>query len=143
MIVALLKESDIEQIKQAFGDLKGGVDLILFTRGEDNEYCVLTRDLLGELSELSDKITLTVHDIQAEKGLADGYGVDKVPALVIKGVKDFGIRMYGVPSGYEFSTLIEDIRDVSGLSSPLPDPVLAMIGQVDQPVHIQVMVTPS
>jgi alkyl hydroperoxide reductase subunit AhpF len=36
---------------------------------------------------------------------------------VVEGEKDYGIRFYGVPAGYEFATLLEDILAVSKGSS--------------------------
>jgi len=49
--------------------------------------------------------------------VAEKYGIDKIPAIaILRGgdePKDYGIRFYGIPSGYEFTSLIEDIMMVS------------------------------
>ena len=58
---------------------------------------------------MSDKINVETHDFVKDQELAKQYGVDKIPAMVIAGPESHGIKFFGIPSGYEFSTLIEDI----------------------------------
>ena len=71
------------------------------------------------------------------------YGVDKIPAIAIVGHKDYGVRYYGIPSGYEFSSLIEAIVDVSrGETELLPATRETLAGFVE-PLHFQVFVTPT
>ena len=57
--------------------------------------------------------------------------------------KDYGIRLYGVPSGYEFGTLIDAILDVSHADSGLGDETRAALQALERPVHIQVFSTPT
>ena len=59
------------------------------------------------------------------------------------GAKDYGIRLYGIPSGYEFGTLIEDIRMVSSGESGLAPATRETVAKVQDPVHIQVFSTPT
>jgi hypothetical protein len=42
---------------------------------------------------------LTVYDFQTYKEVVKKYNIDKIPATVIRGEKDYGIRYYGIPSG--------------------------------------------
>jgi alkyl hydroperoxide reductase subunit AhpF len=72
--------------------------------------------------------------------------VDKIPALAILGeggAKDYGIRLYGIPSGYEFSSLIEDILLVGKGKPELSQRTLDHLASLTEPVHIQVYVTPT
>ena len=62
---------------------------------------------------LSDKVSVEVYDFVEDKALADSLGIDKMPAIAVVGAKDYGIRMFGIPSGYEFGSLIESIKLVS------------------------------
>ena len=139
----ILKDSDRTAVRETLAELSDPVSLILFTRNQDCEYCEPTRELLEEVSALSDKITLSVHDADQDAELAASYGVNKVPAIVLRNEKDYGIRFFGIPAGYEFATLIEDIKDVSHKKHGLTNEVLAQLAKVGRPVHIQVMVTPS
>lgn len=147
-----LLNADIQsQIRSVFAELKEPVDLVLYTQGGEGtlecDYCAETRALLEELAELSDKLTLHVRDFVADAEMARGHQVDKIPAVVIaRGgaqPKDYGIRLYGIPSGYEFATLIEDIKMVSRGDVDLSAQTRKELERLTQPVHIQVYVTPT
>ncbi len=149
--MALLNADVQSQIKTVFAELDAPVDLILYTQGEGGalecDYCSETRGLLEELTALSDKLTLHVRDFVADEAQARAQGVDKIPAVVIarggQQPKDYGIRLYGIPSGYEFATLIEDIRMVSRGEAELAPQTRQALERLTQPVHIQVYVTPT
>ena len=148
--MTLLTDSIQKQIREAFQTLTDPVKIVMFTQGgnvPECETCAETRQLLEEVTALSDKITLEVHDFARETQLAEQYHIDKIPAVAILsgGVtpKDYGIRLYGVPAGYEFSTLIEDILMVSQQKAALNAKTLAELKKLTQPVNIQVFVTPT
>jgi alkyl hydroperoxide reductase subunit AhpF len=100
-----------------------------------------------ELAELSDKITLEVYDFVDDKEVAEQYNIDKIPATVVMkggdGAKDYNIRYFGIPSGYEFSSLIEDIMMVSAEDSGLSETTKEYLASLSEPVHLQVFVTPT
>jgi glutaredoxin-like protein len=117
------------------------VKLVLF-EGTDCEYCGDTKQLLEEIAALSDKITLETHDL-ADKEKAAQLQIDKAPAIAVMNGKDYGIRYYGIPSGYEFGSLIDDIVDVSKGESGLSSATKAALAKLTQPIHFQVFVTPT
>ncbi len=141
--MALLKNKDKEVVKKEFAKLKDNVTLIVFTQELECEYCKETRELVEELAGLSDKIKYEIYNFAIDKEKVSEYGIDKIPAIVVKGARDYGIRFYGIPAGYEFTTLIEDIIDVSNGESGLLNQTKEKIKTVDKPVHIQVFVTPT
>lgn len=141
--MGILAEKDREQLIKIFKPIVNDVRIVMFTQEFECEYCKVTRELLEAVSEISDKISLEVHDFVREAGLAKNYGVDKIPAFALLGDHDYGIRFYGVPTGYEFSSLVEDIIDVSRRDPGLPNEVLTQLSRVNQPVHIQVMISPT
>jgi len=53
------------------------------------------------------------------------------------------VRFLGLPGGYEFSTLLADIVDVSKGRTDLSARALEVVRAIDTPVHIQVFVTPT
>jgi hypothetical protein len=57
--------------------------------------------------------------------------------------RDANVRFLGLPSGYEFSTLVADVVDVSKGKTDLSDATRAAVRAIDRPVHIQVFVTPT
>ncbi|MDD8020379.1 MAG: thioredoxin family protein [Acidobacteriota bacterium] len=106
-------------------------------------YCQETRQLLEELSGLSDKIKLSVYDIIKEAGQAAKLGIDKVPAMAIIKGKDTGIRFFGVPSGYEFMSLLEALVDTSRGQTELSPETKEALKKLNREVNIQIFVTPT
>lgn len=141
--MAILEDKQKDQLRGLFAGLSQDVNIIMFSQEIECEHCRLTRELLTEVAALSDKIKLSVKNFVLDKEDAAKFKVDKIPATVIMGEKDYGIRYYGVPAGYEFTSLIEDIILVSRRDPGLSPEVLAELAKVDQPVHIQVMISPT
>ncbi|MGB9735440.1 MAG: protein disulfide oxidoreductase [bacterium] len=141
--MGLLQEKDKEYLRNEFSKLTNPVKLILFTQEEDCTYCNDEKILLDELSSLSDKIKVEYYDFSKQLDKREQYKVDKYPALVIEGAKDYGIRYYGIPAGYEFASVIEDIMDVSEGKSNLSPESKKKLKAINKPIRIQVFVTPS
>jgi glutaredoxin-like protein len=117
------------------------VRLVVFTQEYECPYCVQTRSLIEELAGLSDKIGVEVYDFVADSEKVKAYGVDKVPAIAIVGEKDYGVRFYGLPYGYELETLLEGVIAVSRGGADLSEEVRKKLKSIRVPVHIQVFVT--
>ncbi len=141
--MALLKEKDRRTLEEWFQKLKSPVRLVVFTQEHECEYCQETRELAEEVAAVSPKIAVEVHDFVAEDDLARQYGIDKIPAVAIIGEKDYGVRYYGFPGGYEFTSFVEDILDVSTGEHGLSEQTLRELARLDRPVHLQVFVTPT
>jgi glutaredoxin-like protein len=141
--MAFLTEKDQQFVRNLFENMKSDVKLVMFTQEMECQYCRETRQILEEVAELSDKISLSIYNFKTDKELVEKYNIDKIPATVIEGKKDYGIRYYGIPSGYEFSSLLEDIVDVSTEESGFSKQAKDMLAQVDKPLHLQVFVTPT
>lgn len=69
--------------------------------------------------------------------------MDKIPAIAIIGEKDYGIRFYGIPAGYEFSSLLSAILMVSTGMVKLGEDTKKFLDKLSKPVHMQVFVTPT
>jgi len=117
------------------------VKLVMFTQEIECKFCAETRQLAQELSTLNDKITTEVYDFVTNADKAKEFKVEKIPALVIIGKKDYGVRIYGVPYGYELQTLINAVVNVSRGTTDLSDKTKTILADVKSPVHIQVFVT--
>jgi glutaredoxin-like protein len=141
--MAVLKEKDKEKVANIFKGIEKDVKVAMFTQEMECPRCEMTRTMLEEVSGLSEKLSLEVHDFVAKADLAKKYGVDKIPATVVSGDKDYGIRFYGVPAGYEFNVLIEDIMDVGKRDPGLSNEVMTELAKVDKPVHMQVLISPT
>jgi len=141
--VGALKEKDREKLASLFEKIEKKVTIILFTQEMECMHCEMTRILLEEISGLSDKLSLEIHDFVAEADLAGKYGIDKIPAIILSSDRDSGIRFYGVPGGYEFKVLTDDILDVGKRELDISADVMARLARIDQPVHIEVLISPT
>lgn len=143
--MAILRDEDKKAVQERLAGMTGDVKLIYFTQELECQYCRETGELLGELAELSDKLTVEVHNFQSDKDVAETYKVDKIPATVIVGAdgEDRGIRYYGIPSGYEFASLLEDILMISANDSGLDEETRKALAELKGDVHMQVFVTPT
>jgi len=140
----LLSEKDRAILEEHLGkSLVAPVKLIYFTQTMACQFCRETQGILEELAALSDEVTVEVYDFVSDKEVAERYGIDKIPATVVMGEVDYGIRFYGIPSGYEFTTLVEDVVKVSRGRADLSDRTLELLADIQDPVHIQVFVTPT
>lgn len=141
--MALLNEEIRNEVKAALADIKTPVTLKVFTQRFECQYCKETRELVQEVAALNDLLSVEVYDFEKDKAVADSLGIDKVPAVAIIGAKDYGIRMFGIPSGYEFGSLIEAIRLVSAGDSELSPETRRQIARLQKPIKIQVFITPT
>lgn len=144
----LLNDQIIEQIREAFTKLKEPVAILFFGSRENCDYCDDTRQLLDEVVSIDNKLTLHVYDIDTDGEVAELYRVDKTPGIVIAArngdqIIDFGVQYSGIPSGHEFSTIIQDILLVSGRDSGLNSQSREYLKNLDKPLHLQVFVTPT
>ena len=141
--MGLLQERDRKTVEKEFAKLQDPVKLINFTQETECQFCQHTRELVEEVASLSDKLSVEVYDFVKDKDKALQYNIDKIPATVIEGKKDYGIRFFGIPSGYEFTTLMEDIIHVSTDESGLSEKTKSLVQAISTPIHIQVFVTPT
>jgi alkyl hydroperoxide reductase subunit AhpF len=155
MTERLLNDQVVGQIREAFNNLKEPVEILFFGRKEDCDYCDDTRQLAQEIAEISELLTLKVYDLDDDAEIAGKYRIDKAPGMVLLGrdaqktgnnggeSQDYGVRFAGIPSGYEFSSFIQDLLLVSGRDSGLRPETRAFLKELRQPVLLQVFVTPT
>jgi glutaredoxin-like protein len=131
------------EVRETLADLENPVHLVLFTQTLECMYCRENRQLMEDVAGLSDKVDITIHNLVTDAEKAEEFGVDKIPATVIMGEEDYGIRFYGIPAGYEFTTLIHTIRMIGVTGSQLDESARQALDQLADPVHLQVFVTPT
>lgn len=141
--MTFISDNDKPEILKILGQMNGPVELIIFTQQLNCQYCTETKQLLDEVSELSSNIVVTEFSLENDTEEAAQYQINKAPAIVVKGKQDYGIRYYGIPSGYEFGSLLEDIVDVSNSDPGFSQSQLEQIAKIQTPVHLQVFVTPT
>jgi glutaredoxin-like protein len=139
----ILNHEVAEQVKQELADLTGQARLVMFTQTFECDYCAETRQLVEEVAQLSDQLTAEVYNFVTDKEEAEKLGIDKIPAIAVVGAKDYGVRFYGIPSGYEFVSLLHAISAVAAGKPELSGEGMQSLAELTEPVHMQVFVTPT
>ena len=149
----VISPQDSDALKKRFSvELKRDVRISLFTLsraggliipGRECATCGQTQELLEEVAALSPRIKLEVHDFYAQSDEAKARGVERIPAVVMGADGRSNVKYYGIPSGFEFATLVEDIIVLSKAVSPLKIETRKALRKLKQDAHIQVFVTPG
>lgn len=139
----MISDKDRKAIAEILFRADQPVTLVYFTQTFECDTCSDTSQLLRELAEISDKLKVEVWNFVTDKEKVTEYGVDKVPAIVLVGDRDRKIRYYGIPAGYEFASLLEDILMVSARDSGLSPQTRRKLASLTTPVHLEVLVTPT
>jgi NADH-dependent peroxiredoxin subunit F len=129
------------EVRAQLKNLVAPVTLLYFTQPVSCGACREQQTLLEQLVALSDELKLEVRQLAADDHEAKRYGIDKVPATVVLGERDPGIRFYGLTSGYEFTSLLEAILMVSTGRSGLAPEIETMVRAITTPVHLEILVT--
>jgi len=147
-MASLLNDEIKSQVSEVFSQLDQQVQVLFFGKLDECQYCDDTQQLLEEVTALSEKLDLSIYKLDEDNAIAQEYNIDKAPGFVIAGkdgdqILDYGIRYAGIPSGHEFSSLINDFLLVSGRDSKLGDDVREMLQGLTKPVNLLVFVTPT
>ena len=139
----MLSDRDRAAVEKRLQELQSPVHLVNFTQELECDFCKDTRTLLQEVTALSDQLDLQVFNFQIDTLERERYGIDKIQATAILGDRDLGIRFYGIPSGYEFVSLLDTMQMVSKGDSGLEKWTREQLARVDMPLHLEVFVTPT
>lgn len=140
----ILSAADAARVREVLAELPNPVRLVLFTQTLNCETCAPTKQILDELAALSDRVTVEEHNFLLEPEAAAALSIDRVPAIaVFAGETDYGIRFFGIPSGYEFMSLLDAITAASTGESGLSPESLVALEALPAPLTVQVFVTPT
>jgi len=142
--MALIQQKERDFLTKEFAQkLVNDVKIVVFSQEIPCSFCRETVEVAQELANISPKIKVEIYDFVKDQMKVKEFRIDKIPAMVVMGAKDYGVRFYGVPAGYEFTSLIGSITDVSRGDSGLSQKTRDLLKTIDQSVHIQVFVTPT
>ena len=191
----LISPTDQDKLRDRFAQaLERDVRLVLFAEPpsglfipgrQESQTGRTAQQLMEEVAALSPKLHLEVHNPRSEPEVAQAYGVERSPALILLPADSNGsapedgaadasqtgadagsrpssqaasgaepqpaapssrtgaMRFFGLPAGYEFMTLVEDLVDVSTGRTRLADATRQAVAAFTTPVHLQVFVTPT
>lgn len=152
--MGLISERDRQRLASAFEKMTGDVRILVFTEGSSRlvipgerpcQYCQQTVQLVQEVASVSERIAVEVVDRRTHPEKAAEHGIDKVPAVVVTDAAGTrrNVRYFGIPAGYEFGALVEDIVDTGNGTTRLSQATRASLAGITVPVHLQVFVTPT
>jgi glutaredoxin-like protein len=141
--MAFLRNHDVAELRSDFRKLEDDVTLVNFTQEHECQSCQHTRMLLSEVAQLSPKVRLETYNYLTDSAARKTFRIEMIPATVVMAKRDVGIRFYGIPSGYEFSTLVDTIKMVSSGASGLSPDTRRALAKVKHPLKLKVFVTPT
>ncbi len=148
----MIPNRELAQLRARFQrDLQSRLRIDFFTNrtaglavpGRECPHCDDVQSMLEDMAGVSAKLRLTVHDFYEEPEAAKSLAVDKIPATVIRGKANRPLRFFGVPSGGQFSVLVETIVAASSGNTGLALETVRALRKLRSDVMLQVLVTPS
>ncbi len=139
--MGFISEADKKRLSGLFErQFKDEVRLVFFSQENECPICSTVRELLEEVQGLSSKIRLEVYEYMEDSDKAKEYGIKRIPAIAVMGKRDYGIRIYGLPYGYEFRPFTEMLIDVSRGTTDLSEKSKKVLQSIKMDTHIQVFI---
>jgi alkyl hydroperoxide reductase subunit AhpF len=143
---------DQNTLRQRFSkELKSRLRIDFFTRhqgpifipGRECRHCDDVQTMLEELTALSPRISLTVHDYEDGDKTATALGVDNVPAIVLRGQANRPLRYFGMPSGAQWAGFVEALFETASGIVQLKPATLRTLRKLRTDVTLKLLVTPA
>src|SRR4051812_28981036 len=104
--MTLIDEEVAQQLTQELQQLVHPVRLAVFSQALADPESEQVRRLVEELAALNPQLRAEPYNFVLDQEKAAALGIKRIPAIAVMGEEtDYGIRFYGLPSGYEFGTL--------------------------------------
>ena len=153
-VMAFLQDEDRKQVMERLrAEMNHPVKLLIFSEPVSSLYvpgnrqclsCRETEQLIQEVAELSDLIEVEVVNVKENSGMASEWEINFTPTIAFLQTDDTGIRMMGLPSGYEFISFLETLISVSkGVGDGLSPDTVDLLEELDEDVHIKIFSTPT
>jgi alkyl hydroperoxide reductase subunit AhpF len=140
----LLTDEITAELREAFTGLVNPVRLVVFSQALAEPVSEEVRRLVEELAALDERLSAESRNFVLDQERASELGIERIPAIAVLGEhEDYGVRLYGMPTGYEFGSLIESILDVSRGASALSEETRAGLAALDKDVRLRVFSTPT
>jgi glutaredoxin-like protein len=146
----LIEEGTKSKLRERFAGLQGPVELRLYLKPHSGRLilpggmgcptCSLAEELARAVADAApERVTLSVIDVMEQPDERI-----EVPTLTIGAPgEEARIAFQGLPSGYEFSTLLDAIERVSSKGGSLAPDLTDRLSKLDTDVEVMVFVTPT
>jgi len=142
-LMAYFGDDEMRALTERLSGMTGPVRLVLFVQAFGCETCDATRRVLRDLAQANALITVEEKNMVLDTADVEAYGMIAAPGIAIVGDRDRGLRMYGMPDGYELVSLLEAILLASAGDSGLSDDSRALLAAVSGPRTLQIFSTPT
>lgn len=137
-----LSSDAAQQLHELLRGLGHPVRVLFFSRQEACAECPAQKELLDLVASASDKqVSIESFDLDRDPQLARYHGVERVPATIVLGRQNHGLRFFGVTGGHEFPSLIHAIRLAADGPDVLEPQLRQLAAWIDRPTHLEVMVS--
>jgi alkyl hydroperoxide reductase subunit AhpF len=142
--MSLLSEEVAAELREAFTQLENPVRLEVFSQALAEPVSEEVRRLVEELAALDPRLSAESRNFVLDQQRVAELGIERIPAIAVLGQdKDYGVRLYGLPTGYEFGCLVGAILDVSRGTSGLSEETRAALAALEQDLRLRVFSTPT
>jgi alkyl hydroperoxide reductase subunit AhpF len=152
--VPLINERDREKILDRLsGELRQKVHVKVFSEPGMGLYvpgrrtcvsCAETEELMKEVGELSDLIEVDIINVKEKPEEAKTWGIALTPTIAVYTENDSGVRILGLPSGFEFLSFLETLISAGSANGfGLQPETLTKLDSLESDVEIKVFSTPT
>jgi alkyl hydroperoxide reductase subunit AhpF len=142
--MSLLTDEVNADLRDAFTGLVNPVRLVVFSQALAEPVSEEVRRLVEELAALDPRLSVESRNFVLDQERVAELGIERIPAIAVLGeTQDYGVRHYGLPTGYEFGCLVETILDVSRGESGLAQETRDALAALEQDVRVRVFSTPT
>jgi len=145
----VLNNEVLSEVQKILGSMTKPVVLKYFSQPFECGYCKDTHELLNDLVSVNDKLSIEVYQFDKDTNQVQSSGIELIPAISVElkvddsTSTDYGIKFYGIPAGYEFSSLLNAILMVSTGVIKLTTETKAFLNNLSKPVQLKVFVSPT
>ena len=138
----LLNDGLRNQLKGVFSRLTKPVTLISIV-DESLPKSIELRDLILDISNLSDKIKTEIYKKGANITIENKINADKFPVVAFLDSEGnySGVKFHGVPGGHELNSFVLSIYNLGSAGQPIENSTLEAIKNIDKPTTIKVAVS--
>jgi len=142
--MSLLTDEVTAELREAFSALVNPVRLVVFSQALAEPISEEVRRLVEELASVDERLSAESCNFVLDQERVAELGIERIPAIAVLGEsEDHGVRFYGLPTGYEFGSLVEATLDVSRGASALSEETQARLAALDADVRLRVFSTPT
>lgn len=143
-----LEGAERAQVRQQFQAIEGPLKVeyyhqtprrVLVAGRPERPSCAVAKELIEEIAELSDQITLTIYEHEDEPKQTARRDIIDVPCILIRGELNRPLRFYGAPNGH---LLVAMIRAMVLAATRQAKPSVAMkrtLGKLKRPTRLRLL----